>query len=81
MTEKTEPCANGECDKSDDRQWDARNRRRLHLINKELAGTAAESERQELVELQTSMAADLNAVAPLPFDRLDELERQLDARR
>lgn len=55
--------------------------RRLHLIDKELAGTLAEVEKQELVELQASMAAELNAVAPLPFDRLDELERELNGRR
>lgn len=66
---------------SEDRQWDARNRRRLHLIDKELAGSLAAVERQELAELQLSMAADLNAVAPLPFDHLDELERQLNERR
>jgi hypothetical protein len=66
---------------SEDRQWETRNRRRLYLIDKELAGTLAEVERQELVELQTSMAAELNAVAPLPFDHLDELERQFNERR
>ncbi len=65
---------------SEGRQWDARNRRRLHLIEKELAGALAEVERQELAELQSSMAAELNAVAPLPFDHLDELERQLNER-
>jgi hypothetical protein len=64
---------------SEDRQWEVRNRRRLHLIDKELAGTLVEVERQELAELQASMAAELNAVAPLPFERLDELERQLNA--
>lgn len=66
---------------SEDRQWEARNRRRLHLIEKELAGTLADVESRELAELQNSMAAELNAVAPLPFDRLDELERRLNARR
>ena len=66
---------------SEDRQWETRNRRRLHLIDKELAGTLADVEAQELVELQASMAAELNAVAPLPFDRLDEFGRQLNERR
>ena len=66
---------------SEDRQWEVRNRRRLHLIEKELAGILVEAERRELAELQASTAAELNAVAPLPFDRLDELERQLNARR
>jgi hypothetical protein len=66
---------------SEDQQWDARNRRRLHLIEKDLAGALAEVERQELAELQSSMAAELNAVAPLPFDHLDDFERQLDKRR
>jgi hypothetical protein len=47
----------------------------------ELAGTIVDVERQELVELQTSMAVEPNAVAPLPFDRLDEVERQLNQRR
>lgn len=66
---------------SADRQWDARNRRRLHLIEKELTGALVEDERQELAELQSSMAAELNAVAPLPFDHLDDLERRLNERR
>jgi hypothetical protein len=66
---------------AEERRWEARNRRRLLLIDKELANDLSGPERVELEELGASMAAELNVIAPLPFDRLEELERRLNAAR
>jgi len=52
----------------------ASNRRRIELIDKELAEELSPAEDAELRRLQADMDRYLDTLAPLPFDQLQQLE-------
>jgi len=53
--------------------WEDLNRRRLHLIDKEVDQGLTPNEEAELRVLQTKADAHLDIVAPLPFEIFDRL--------
>jgi len=57
--------------------WIKTNRRRAHLIKKDIAGTLTNSEREELDLLQNYADRYIEQVAPRPTHVLDSLEKKL----
>ncbi len=60
---------------------DAKNERRCHLIDKDIAGTLSAMERAEVEGLQREMLAYRRQVAPLPLDELRRDHQDLLRRR
>ncbi len=58
--------------------WGYLNRRRVFLIEKDCRPGLRQSERTELSRLQEQMESYLAAIAPLPFEGLEELERRIE---
>jgi len=59
---------------TDAEEWGVKNRRRHHLIDKEVTGGGlTRGEEEELKQLQADAAAVLKRVAPLPIKALEEL--------
>ena len=48
------------------KDWDERNARRIHLLDKELMCDLSEAEFHELAELRADMSHELNLTYPLP---------------
>jgi hypothetical protein len=61
----------------DGEAWMSMNDRRVFLIRKEADSGLSPSEEGELEELQSIIADYINKVAPLPWDRLEALERKV----
>ena len=53
------------------------NEKRLHLIEKKFSVGLTQDEDAELDQLQDKAAAWVDLLHPLPFDRLAELEQEL----
>lgn len=58
--------------------WDATNRRRVQLIDKEIVGTLGTEEARELKRLQELAWAKRNMTEPLPWRELDLIQRALE---
>lgn len=54
--------------------WELNNYRRVFLIDKKFQGGLSRAEEAELEELQAEHGAFLDAIQPLPFDKLEKLE-------
>jgi hypothetical protein len=64
--------------KRDDDPWtDDKNRRRVELIDKRIAGTISDDELVELMELQQQAETYFDQVAPPPMKGIRGLHRQL----
>jgi hypothetical protein len=63
---------------SADEYWDRQNARRVSLIRKRHGDGLTNEEHIELNDLQAEMSAHINAVHPLPFEALEQLERYVD---
>jgi hypothetical protein len=62
-------------------EWtDEKNRRRVELIDKKIAGTITTLESVELASLQEQAEAHFDQVAPPPMQGVTELHRQLLSR-
>ena len=48
------------------KDWDERNARRIHLLDKELMCDLSEAEFHELADLRADMSHELNLTYPLP---------------
>ncbi len=57
--------------------WEAANRRRIYLIDKDLDGSITGSEKVELDDLERSTGRFIDIVAPLPTAVLDDLRRAI----
>lgn len=62
-------------DNSDD--WSVLNRRRVFLIQKQVAGDISRDESAELEELQANADRHMSEVAPRPLEELWDLKRKL----
>jgi hypothetical protein len=68
-------------DRSKEDDWtQAKNTRRCHLIDKEIAETLTADEASELHDLQQQMLRYRRSVAPLPLDDARKLHQELLAR-
>jgi hypothetical protein len=56
--------------------WEALNQRRVDLIEKESNAGLSQDEQTELEKIQEVTGKYLNIIAPLPFDRLEQVEEQ-----
>ena len=68
-----------EFDESDSgHYWDRNNKRRVFLIDKEWSSSLNEQENTELERLQALLTSYVDAITPLPFDKLEAFEAMID---
>lgn len=67
--------------RGDPGEWtDEKNRRRVELIDKKVAGTIDGTEAMELADLQQQAETHFDTIAPPPMEGLAELHQQLSSR-
>jgi hypothetical protein len=59
-----------------DEKWEALNKRRVELIEKEADAGLSEEELSELEAIQKEIGRYLNIIAPLPFEVLEQFEER-----
>lgn len=57
--------------------WDATNRRRCELIDKEIGGSLSDAQATELAVLQTLADRQIDLLAPFPLTELDRVAKRL----
>ncbi len=62
---------------SEQEQWEQMNRRRIFLLEKERTTGLDSDHAEELRRLREHLGRALSALDPLPFDRLNDLERRV----
>lgn len=78
-TEVTVSCPDVSPDTKGEEWTEERNRRRLDLIDKEIAETITPDEAEELARLQAKVEENIDKTHPLPFDMPRELREKVSS--